>query len=387
MKAIYTLINDQYYYLKQNTAEPVNLSNQTPDTGAYVTIDANCGEVTESININTLSTDHLKSNAQLCNEMVDFIKKNKVKEMKTLYNFYKIYIDYAVYENGKMVDHSAVIKPITPEDKAVILGVGKNNECVYRRVKAFEHTISFSIRNTLPYGIISRQKGNYQLKIFSIALFEDKNYVSDDCHCSEYDHGYQVPSLSINTSIADMPMVYSSEKEKMEFEPICLSFIPRKVNIKLSLILANLITVYDRNTIDTILTTNNGGKNPYDGTTPETPDSGSTGGNTGTGGSTGGTTGGETGGDKNPSKVVVDEEGSIVADGISEPDEDGWMDYYERCRKTTPHALTVVANDAPKDTFDHTTMIRQKNVIKDIPDIQVGECVVYRESILDFIGG
>lgn len=379
MKAIYTLINDQYYYLKQNTAEPVALSNQAPDNGASLTIDANCGEVTEAININTLSKDHLKSNAQLYNEMVDSLTQNKVKEIKTLYNFYKIYIDYAIYENGKEIDHSAVIKPISPEDKAMILGVGKNNECVYRRVKAFEHTISFTIRNTLPYGIISRKNGNYQLKIFSIALFEDKNYVSDDCHCSEYDHGYCFPSLSINTSIMDMPMVYSSEKEKMEFEPICLSFIPRKVNIKLSLILANLITVYDKATIDKILTTNNGGKNPYDDTTPETPESGKTDDD-------------KTDDDKPDkpseptSKPVVDEEGSIIADGVNTPNADGWMDYYEKCRKTTPHALLVVADDAPKDTFDHTTMIRQKNVVKDLPDIQVGEYVVYRETIVDFAG-
>ena len=70
-----------------------------------------------------------------------------------------------------------------------------------------------------------------------------------------------------------------------------------------------------------------------------------------------------------------------AADGDETPDADGHFDWYERCNSTTPDALLVVANDTPDETYDKSKMIKIKYILADIPDIQVGEYVIYREGI------
>ena len=75
------------------------------------------------------------------------------------------------------------------------------------------------------------------------------------------------------------------------------------------------------------------------------------------------------------------DDGHKPADGSIEPDDDGHYDWYERCNSTTPYALLVVS-----DTIDHTSyvpeiMIKRSLVLADIPDIQIGEYVIYREGI------
>jgi hypothetical protein len=79
-------------------------------------------------------------------------------------------------------------------------------------------------------------------------------------------------------------------------------------------------------------------------------------------------------------KVIPDSELYPDADGSEEPDENGWFDYYELCRSTTPCALQVVEDLIPDTIYDTHKMIRKKKVIKDIPNVTVGDFVIYRTA-------
>ena len=67
-----------------------------------------------------------------------------------------------------------------------------------------------------------------------------------------------------------------------------------------------------------------------------------------------------------------------AADGSVTPNEEGWFDYYERCSPKVVGALKVVTDDLGDSYYDPNIMIYISKVVADIPDIQLGEFVVYR---------
>ena len=356
MKAIYEQVGDKYYLVRQSSEIPHSIEFGSAGLLSNVAIDTNNKVVTQNIQISTFKRQGVKSNAELYREMITFIKDNLITEIKEIHNFFKIYVDYSVFEDGHEVEHSALVKPIMPVDKIIPLGVATNNENVFRRVKTFDHTIEFKIRTKAPFGVMTGPKTNYVFQINNIVLFQDfTNF--DDNHPSMYEIPYRVGSPTIQSSLENMTPIYSTLDEEIEFAPVTLNYVPRQVRIKMNIVMDNIFTAYDKSDVDNVLIANIESKyepEPEDPIVPEEPE--------------------------DPGILYPDEDKRPDADGDYEADENGYFDYYERCRETTPNAILVVEDLIPDNIYDITKMIKVSKVIKDIPDIQVGEYVVYRES-------
>lgn len=355
MKAIYTIINDVPYRVNQNTNVPTSITFRTPGASSNVSIDINNKEVSQILTINTIKKPGTKSNAELYNNLIELLRNNKITEVREIQNCFKVYIDYTVFEDEQEVDHSVVIKPIESIDQAILLGVATNNECVFRRVKSFNPTIEFRLKNTLPHGIMNTSRRKYTLKINNVCIFQDFSRVLDR-HESTYEHPYAVASCTIDHYIENTALIYSTDNSGLDLQEISVDFMPRTVKVVMNLTLAEYIVAYDDNEINKILIENI--NNKYNPSDDDEIDSGDT----------------ESGG-----IMIPDDEDKPSADGNYTPDEDGYYSYYERCRETTPNSLLVVEDLIPDGAYDVETMIKISMVVKDIQDINIGEYVIYRE--------
>lgn len=356
MKSVYTIIDNTVYRIVEHVSEPTELSTLPAGNSAALNISEPNRDVTQIVKLNTLKREHVISNAQLVKNMITKLKTDKTTEINTIQNFFKIYVDYTVYQNGREIDHSGLIRPVEPIEKAILLGVSKSNELVYRRVKYFDHLMEFGIKNSLPFGIMRNANYHYSVRINAIAVFQGTD-TSHDYHASEYCNSYKIPSASIDSDVKDMLVVYNTENENIAFDPIELSYLPRKLAIKLELVLSDYAVVYDDSIINTVLADNIAGKyddKPTDPTKPSTPEA----------------------------PITPGDDIHTPADGKEDPDRNGWFDFYERCTETSPHRLLVVEDDIPSSKYDSDTMIKKSNVVKDVSDIKVGEYVVYREAFV-----
>lgn len=376
MKAIYTRIGNSIYQLNQDTNVPYTVCNNTAGINATVNIDPSNHYISQNVFINTLKTPsgQTLSNREMYEQMVRFIKDKLITEIPLIQNTYKVYIDYSVFEGGREVDHSAVIRPVTPEDSAILLGVTTNNETVYRRVKHFKPRVEFSLKNALPYGIMAAPRTSYMFRINSLCIFQDFSK-RPEMHPSTYCNAYTIhpSSQTIQHGVESMTMIYSSSDEGIVFNPVETGFSPRRIQVMIDIILADYIVAYNDEEINQILDENMEIKykkehpvppcphHPHPHPRPFPP--------------------GPRPDPENPDEhMFPEEERNVPADGDFTPSAEGYFDYYERARKTTPNSLLVVEDSISDSIYEPITMIKKSLVIKDIPDVQVGDYVIYRES-------
>lgn len=256
MKSIYTKIGDKYYKVNQKTFIPSIINKLIPGTSTSVKVDGNNRYIGQVININTLEGPDTKSNSELYKEFSTWIIDKKIKSIDTLQDYYKVYIDYSIYQDNAEIEHSQIVRPLEVEDKAIILGVNKDNETVYRRVKSFNPRIDFRLRNPLPHGIIQSNKCRYRLKINNVGIFQEKNEAVNSIHNSIYDVPFYIPSSVINTTLDESMLVYSSFNVGVDIQDIDLDYIPRVIEISLNIVLTNFIVVYDDLKIQEIIQAN-----------------------------------------------------------------------------------------------------------------------------------
>ena len=360
MKAIYTKAGNSVYKVVQGTFIPTSIVLKSPGASSNLSFDNANKQITQNIYINNLKSPGVKSNSEMVNELIDFLREKQITEIKDIQNFFKVYIDYSAYEDGREIEHSAVVRPIKPVDKVILLGVATNNECVYRRVKTFDSTVDFRVKNALPHGIMSTPKKNYTLKIHNIAIFQDFNS-HPEIHNSVYENPYNVGSSTMQHSVDNMKMIYSTENEGIDIQSISSNYVPRVLSINLEMILADYCVVYNDAEINAILVENIEAKYP----SQEDP---------GTIVPPGGT---------NPPILIPGEDDNEEADGNYEPNDNGYFSYYERCTNRTPRGLQVVEDLISDGYYDPSSMIKKAKVIKDIPDIEINDYVILRESYRD----
>lgn len=256
MKSIYTKIGDKFYKVNQETRIPSILNKLVPGTSTSVKVDGNNKYIGQIININTLEGPDTKSNSELYKELTDWITDKKIKSIDTLQNYYKVYIDYSVYQDNAEIEHSQIVRPLDVEDTAVILGVNKDNETVYRRVKSFNPKIDFRLRNPLPHGITQSSKCRYRLKINNVGIFQEKNETTNVRHNSVYDVPFYIPSSVMNTTLDESVLVYSSFNLGVDIQDIDLDYIPRVIEISMFITLTNFVAVYDDLKIEELVNQN-----------------------------------------------------------------------------------------------------------------------------------
>ena len=177
-KAIYTFIGNKPYRIDQNTSIPTSMTFKQPGVNSNMNIDTATKTITENIYINTLKKPGTKSNAELYAEFTQYLRDKKITEINVVQNTYKVFIDYSIFEDGKEIDHSCVVKPIDPLDKVYLLGVATNNELVYRRVKTFNPKVEFKTNTLCPFGIMNTGAKRYAIKINNIVIFFSSFYNS-----------------------------------------------------------------------------------------------------------------------------------------------------------------------------------------------------------------
>ena len=361
MKAIYTINNDKVYRINQNTAIPTSLTFKAPGSSVTMKEDVYNKEATIFVSVNTLVKPNTKSNKELYNELVKFIKDRMITEVPFIQNNFKIVIDYAVFVDGKEVEHQQVMKPVEPLDKIYPLGVATDDELVYRRVKTFNPKFHFQTTRNLPYGITCDKKKRYAFQINDISVYQD---YSDrpEVHHGTYDVSYPVGADTLKAALCQMVPIFSTYKAGIVFTVSEMNYIPVNFVVDLDLILANLIVAYDSRNIDNLLKDNMDAKYHNTDADPIVP-------------------GHDPSHDHHDMFQNPDPKPS--GDGHYQPDRRGYSDWYERATETNPGSLLVVEDNIPDGDYDINTMIKKKKVIKDIPDIEVGEYVLYRESLVN----
>lgn len=371
MKAIYTIIDGKVFRVRQKTTMPTEMAIKPK--GANLSTEFNSSDRTATlfVNINSLSdSSSLESNRESYEKMVRFLKKSGTTEIFDIFNKFKIYIDYSVTEGDREIEHAALIKPVVPEDMVYPLGVASNNESVYRRIKVFNQPVEFCLRNRMPHGIMDNTPRNYSIHIHNVAVFQDLYNIEDE-HESFYEMPHSLNSGTVNSCLENMLLVYSTYEQHITFPVSEIKFQPRKLSIILNVTLNNYIECYNSDMITQILQQNICNKYP---------------------GNNGGCDCGC--GDDNEEIIVPDDgnkpgcgcnfppkDDKPVADGKFEPDSSGYYNYYQRCQSTTPKALLVVEDEILDENYNKETMIKKFMVIKDIPDIGIGEYVLFCESL------
>lgn len=366
MKAIYTVLNDKIYRIDQDTAEPKTLASMPKSEHSVMSTDTVMKKVTASIFLNTMETTAVKSNRELYNTLKRTIEYKKITEIPTIYDRYMLVIDYQLYDSKCEICHNVVTKPASASDAAILLGVAANNELCYRRVKVFDPIIEFAVANQLPLGIMKSADTEYHFKINDVSIYQDTSNIPGCCHNSIYCTPYRADdSSTIIESLSGYARVYSTAEQGLKISDLDIGFVPKTIDLRINFVLSSLIVAYDDADIKTLIQRIIAEKyNPQPVPTP--PDTGDD----------------------------DDEGGSLYpgydhkpADGDYRPNKDGLYDYYERCNSTTPGALLVVENLIPDLSYKVETMIRKRLVIKDIPDIEIGEYVHYVEGFEDDVHG
>lgn len=348
MKAIYTVIDEEVCRVRQNTKLPHEIVGYEGECSSRLSTDPTTGFAMQSIYINTLQVPKAKSNREKYDELIYYLKTNKITEILSISNFFICHIDYTIYENGRIIDKAVVMHPVCPRDKVLPLGIASNNEDVFRRVKTFKHTIEFNTTRPVPHGIMyGKSKHNrYELKINDIKVYEK---ISDpEIHRSIYNDPYDEQSEIVAADVDDSLCIFSALEGGIVFDPVVLNFRPRRVGIDVNLVLTDWIVAFTDKEINKIIEDNKRGVTP------------------------------------DPEPIIPEDDKNVPADGDETPDKDGYYDYYERATPTNPNSKLVVVDSMEYPEFNSNSMIHKSYVIKDIPDIEIGEYVIYREVLTEY---
>ena len=358
MKAIYLTLGEKVYRLNQDTRIPNILEYIPTENKSSINTDEALKTVVETIELSTMETSGIKSNGQKFNDLKEYLVNRKITQIYNIYNRFKIAIDYSLTNGVCELSRNIIIKDMIPDDSAILLGVGTNSELVYRRAKDLKTQIDFGITIPVPLGITSPGTKGYRLQIHDISFYVDSQPYLGNVHNSIYETpcGCSANKTTVSQNLKDFVLLYSTSVEGLRIQDLKISFMPRKVSLNVLLTYAGLIVTYDDAEINKIIEDNI--KHKYQphhdpDTEPVDPDG----------------------------IVIPDSDYLPDADGSTRPDRHGWYDYWERCNQTTPYARLVVEDLTPDSVYDQKKMVKIKKIIKDIPDIQIGEYVHYMEAI------
>jgi hypothetical protein len=219
---------------------------------------------------------------------------------------------------------------------------------------------------------MNQRKQNYMIQINDISIFQDFATYTDN-HLSTFETPYPVGSKNVNSALDSCVLMYSTDAEGIIIQPVSLNFAPRTVNININVILGHMVVAYDSKEVDDIVKYNIHHKyhpdDPYPPCPPIPPCPPPY------------PPGPWPPGPFPPGPFPPPmPDPHPTADGDDNPDAEGHSDWYERASETNPGALLVVEDMYEPQYFDPNTMIHKRKVIRDIPDIRVGEYVLYREG-------
>ena len=390
MRGFYGLFNDELFELRDSTNITETVDFFESSTSSVINLQQK--EFEAQIRLTNMDFN-CDSNKEFFEKISDKIKTELIQEITTLAPKYKISVDYTLVDEKKdcIVDEGIATKTIEPKNAYLPLGLTDDNEFVYRVVKNFMATIEFSYRSATPYGISRRESNQFTLYINNVKISQAKSYAtsiipedSHSCNCVIEKRRGARGILRKDYFVT----IYDTDSEQLEFKPMKFTFKPRRVSIKLQVVLNDYLMTASREDINSLLEDNipdseNPGiiegddesyipiEPPIDSELPSDSDS-----------TDDGTDNNE---DTNidPPPTDVDDETSTddnvddsTGNSSTGNDEPISQSSYQRCTELDEGALQVVADDTADDAFDASTMIKVVDVIGSIPDISIGDYVV-----------
>lgn len=360
MKAVYTTSHGRVFRINQDPSTPCVMHQKAYGASAKVSNDPRTLVVKETFNVSTLDSPNTQSNREMYKNLLRYIKEHCVTHIDIIQNRYQVVVDYTTIYNGEKLGSATVTRDIKAVDGVIALGTAVNNEDVFRRGKLFKTDIEFTIQNTLPYGIMNPMPKQFLMQVNNIAIFQSFSPFKEDVHQSAYETPYGYNDMTVRENLQNMEVIYSTAGAGIKFQPIELPFTPRKVIVGIDFLLTNYLDVYDDSEIIHLLDENLDKKYDRDHK-PIVPD------------------------DKHyPHHMMPQKDPHPWADGDDVPDRrTGYSAYYRRCNRRNIHALLVVENRLRGDKYIPEKMVHIRKVIRDIPDIHVGEYVLYEQEFLD----
>ena len=390
MKAIYTIIGKKVYQINQDVSAPIRDVKVLNKNIVNLSTDTTQKTVTAVMYFTDWSNVGIKSNKEKACELINYLRDKDITQVDKIQSQFTVSVDYSLCNSeGKEIEHSVVIKPMQFTDFIYPLGVNEENECVYRRFKRLTSNIDWIITNKLPYGVICTKSQKTIININSIDIYIDR-FENEDVnnHPSIYGQSYNCRSCTINTSLKNKLLIYSTSDEGYEISPIVNEFNPRTIELNLTIDLTNFTVIYNDATINQILSdnirlssgdtsvgndneSNNecscncGGchtENENDNDNPNTEPS---------------TT------DSNPSDTNSQTDNSNSNDDSSDANNSDEPVYtYTRSTASNSYALLVVSDNYPSDLFDENTMVHKSDVMQVFADIEVNEYVLRSKIII-----
>jgi len=346
MSAVYTIADDMLYRIDQDVETPTNLVTYTSNN-MLITSNPETKTATLDLWLNSIDREHTKTNHDLVFVVKDQLRRQKVTQIDTLSNIYKMAIDYQLLDRkDREIEHSVSVYPLKPVDSMLPLGVTKHDGLPFRYVKTFSKQIDFRFRQSVPFGIMKNKEDTYFLRINDIRIFQDTN-PKEELHPSLEGRAMIRNSHTVASYLEHTVLIYSSKEEGIELSPCRLNFIPRVMTLRMEILLDNFMVVYDEGEIDRILIENIG--------------------------------------------IVNGEELAIEA---VEPHHHHHHHHHdEPCHhrhgiyvlseSRKRDSLLVVEDLYPPSEFNAATMVRKCHVLPDIPSIQVGDYVRFVEDCID----
>ena len=309
---------------------------------------------TTTITVNMLENKTGMTNQEYYEEFLNTLIENKVTELVLLKNNYKIFVDTVIYDNKRqIIDEGIKIHNIDASNVARLLAVDRNSDCQYIPQKKF----SLHIPYTFPVyrtGITSERKTPRYIRIRNISIFAEIDAANSNgvkkLNQTLLDQTISPVSPIIESAKENMVEIYNSYD--VNFGVIDLVNPPRTIDLNIEISLEGFVYAYDDVDIQKILTDNKnqgGTTDPDPGTDPDDPDQ-----------------------PDNPDDP----------DCPCGCDDNNFFAQFERCDKEHVHAGLVVTDSEYNSGTHEGLCYAYSQVVKDIPDIQVGEYVQYVESVI-----
>lgn len=252
MKALYANYDGEYYHMFEkvdnNTLQAINSykdvyqNTSVVEKGDEVTINATLGVIGDS----------LKTNKEMCDEMLEDIKLQGITKIIDLEPFFEVSMDYTLLndDTNEIIDDGVIIRHIRSLDIEqnfyYMLGVDINNEMYNRIVKRLVADFTLNYRESSPCGIIGKKRSNIVLIIHSVKihqLIRDEKYIEDlndriDVF-SKSTEGVSITreSYSKKYNRPDDVVVFDSTVDGIEFKPIAFSKPFRRLHITVDAVL------------------------------------------------------------------------------------------------------------------------------------------------------
>lgn len=363
MSNVFGIFGVNLYEIQEN-APITEFINRLPEQSCCVSYDSACNS--RSINIKLVGVEgNSKSNKEYYQEIQEYIKSMEIDSMKMINDRYKIMVDFIFTDRyGHVIDEGIRMHRLSSVDVGVINPLNINDELTYRRAKVFRMKLPLRYESTPSFGIKKEGlSGTYYFRINSIKVLADVSLPDNtadtfmmNLHSPLLDKTLNRKSQTIKTLSENMEVIYDSSENSVSFNTIEINRFPREIWINLEMIMNNFFETNSTEVINDLLMNNKNNDIP-----PVIP------------------------GKPNPpthGNCCGEHHHHHDSCGCG-PDCGEYDAKWKRYEESDPTKFLVVPADILDEDLDETCMVKVNDpkLQIDIPDIQVGEYVYYKEYI------